>query len=47
MKEGWEEGRDGKQEGTKQLHHSKLRLEKEMASHFSILAREISRTREV
>ena len=47
VKEGWEEGRDGEQEGTKQLHHSKLRLEKEMASHSSILAREISRTREV
>ena len=32
VKEGWEEGRDGEQEGAKQLHHSKLRLEKEMAS---------------
>ena len=44
---GREEGRDGEQEGAKQLHHSKLRLEKGMASHSSFLAQEISRTREV
>ena len=41
VKEGWEEGRKARMDSRKEqnsLHHSKLRLEKAMTSHTSILA---------